>query len=73
MLKTYAFTIADLQDEIRALVSKGTVSRHQSLYTLGQYFSHREWPQIESLLEAHSYLLRDQVGDLMPCERWLND
>ena len=73
MLKTYSFTISDIQDEVRALVSKGMVSRHQSLYTLCQYFSHREWQQIETLLESHSYLLRDQIADLMPCERWDND
>lgn len=73
MLKTYSFTLSNIQDEIRALVLEENVSRHQSLYTLCQYFSHREWEQIEFLLESHGYLLRDQVWDLMPCERWLND
>lgn len=73
MIQTYSCTISDIQDEVQSLVSKGIVSRHQRLYTLCQYFAIREWQNIESLLEAHSYLLRDQVGDLLPCERWLND
>ena len=73
MLKTYSCTISDIQDEVRALVDKGIVSRHQPLYALCQYFPDREWHPIELILEAHDYLLRDQIGDLMPCEHWLND
>jgi len=73
MLKTYSWTLSNVQDEVRALVDKGSVNRSQPLYELCQYFSDREWHPIELLLESHGYLLRDQIGDLMPCEHWLND
>jgi hypothetical protein len=62
-----------IQDEARQLIDRGTVDRHQPIYTLCQYIPAREWVCIECELERCDYLLRDQIGDLIACENWDND
>lgn len=67
------YTIKMIQDEARHLVETGTVDRHQPIYTLCQYIPAREWVCVECELEKGDYLLRDQIGDLIPYEDWEND
>ncbi|MEB3232611.1 MAG: DUF4327 family protein [Leptolyngbyaceae bacterium] len=73
MLQTLQYSLSDIKDEVQTLLGKGAVSRLQPIYTLCQHFSYREWHQVEQLLERHDYLLRDQIGDLVPFECWSND
>ncbi len=70
---TYGYSISMLKDEVRQLVTKGVVSRHQPIYVLCQYIPAREWVCVEYELERSDFLLRDQIGDLIACERWDND
>jgi len=67
------YSINMIKDEVRHLVEKGTVSRHQPIYNLCQYIPAREWVCVECELEKCDYLLRDQIGDLMSSENWDND
>ncbi|MGY6530661.1 MAG: DUF4327 family protein [Cyanobacterium sp.] len=67
------YSIDMIQDEVRQLVEKGTVSRHQPIYVLCQYIPAREWVCVECELEKCDYLLRDQIGDLISSEQWEND
>ena len=67
------YSIDMIQDEVRQLVDKGVVSRHQPIYVLCQYIPAREWVCVECELERCDYLLRDQIGDLIPSEEWDND
>jgi len=67
------YSINMIKDEVRHLVEKGTVSRHQPIYILCQYIPAREWVCVECELEKCDYLLRDQIGDLMSSENWDND
>ena len=67
------YSIEMIKDEVRHLVEKGTVSRHQPIYILCQYIPAREWVCVECELEKCDYLLRDQIGDLIACENWDND
>ena len=67
------YSIKMIQDEARQLIDRGTVDRHQPIYTLCQYIPAREWVCIECELERCDYLLRDQIGDLIACENWDND
>jgi hypothetical protein len=62
-----------IQDEARQLIDRGTVDRHQPIYTLCQYIPAREWVCVECELERCDYLLRDQIADLIACENWDND
>ncbi len=73
MPKVRQYSIHDVQDEVRALIDRGTVGRQYRIYELGKFFSDREWQTVEQLLEAHDYLLRDHVIDLVGQESWLND
>ena len=73
MIKACPCTVSDVQDEVQALITKGVIDRNQFLYALCQYFSDREWQQVELLLEFNGYLLRDRIGDLIPCQSWSND
>jgi hypothetical protein len=70
---TYGYSISMLKDEVRQLVTNGVVSRHQPIYVLCQYIPAREWVCVEYELERSDFLLRDQIGDLIACERWDND
>ncbi|MGB8701117.1 MAG: DUF4327 family protein [Thermosynechococcaceae cyanobacterium] len=69
----HQYSIADIQDEVRALIARGSVGRHQRIYELSKYFSDREWQNVERLLEANDYFLRDHVIDLAGKESWNND
>ena len=69
----YGRSFQFIQDEVRALVEKGTLSRHQPIYSLCQYIPAREWVCVESELENNDYLLRDRIGDLLSTEIWEND
>ena len=73
MIQTVQYSIAVIQDEARQLVEKGTISRHQPIYTLCQFIPAREWVCIESELESCDFLLRDRIGDLVSHETWQND
>jgi hypothetical protein len=68
-----SYSIALLKDEVRQLVERGTVSRHQPIYVLCQYIPAREWVCVECGLERSDFLLRDQIGDLISSECWDND
>lgn len=67
------YNIEMIQDEARQLVEQGIVSRNQPIYVLCQYIPAREWVCVECELERCDYLLRDQIGDLIPTEVWDND
>jgi Domain of unknown function (DUF4327) len=67
------FSIADFQDEVRALVARGSVSRQQRIYELRRFFGDSVWHSVEQLLNIHDYLLRDYVTDLVGQESWTND
>lgn len=73
MLGVRQMTLSDIQDEVRAMVARGNVGRQQRVYELSQFFSDRDWPKVERLLESHEYLLKDFVIDLVGTETWLND
>jgi hypothetical protein len=67
------YSIADIQDEARALVARGAMGRQQRIYELSKYFGDREWSNVERLLETHDYLLRDHIIDLVGKESWISD
>jgi Domain of unknown function (DUF4327) len=67
------YSMTDIQDEVRALVARGSVGRQQRIYELSKYFGDRQWPNIERLLAENDYLLRDRVIELIGKESWLND
>ena len=67
------YSIHMLKDEVRHLVDRGSVSRHQPIYVLCQFIPPREWVCVECELERGDYLLRDQIGDLIANESWDND
>ncbi|MDX2243445.1 MAG: DUF4327 family protein [Leptolyngbyaceae cyanobacterium bins.302] len=62
-----------IQDEVRQLLERGEVDRHQPIYVLSQYLPWREWIVVERELEANCFLLRDRIADLVPTENWNND
>ena len=72
-IRSTTYTITMIKDEVRHLVDTGVVSRRQPLYVLCEFIPPREWVCVETELERCEYLLRDQIGDLMACERWEND
>jgi Domain of unknown function (DUF4327) len=67
------YCITDLQDEVRALVERGSVDRQQRIYDLKKYFDDRQWQEIEYLLDTYDYVLRGHVIDLIGNECWTND
>lgn len=67
------YSLDTLQDEVRALVSKGVIARQCKIHNLARFFSDRDWLQVEQILTANEYLLRDYVCDLIGRETWLND
>lgn len=73
MLKVRQHSITSVQDEARALVSKGCVGRQCQIYSLSKYFSKSEWAQVERVLDDNEYLLRDFVCDLIGHESWDSD
>ncbi|MEM8604303.1 MAG: DUF4327 family protein [Cyanobacteria bacterium P01_H01_bin.121] len=73
MFSVIVFSIDAIQDEARQLVACGRVGRQQPIYTLSQHIPMREWEAVERELEAHGYLLRDRIIDLLGREDWGND
>jgi hypothetical protein len=73
MLTERQYSIFAIQDEVRALISRGSVNKHQQIYALARYFSDSEWQNVEQILETHDYRLRDCIYDLVGQESWLND
>lgn len=69
----YKYTLDFIRDEIRALVEKGSLSRHQPIYSLAQFIPPREWLGIEQKLEDKDFLMRDRIADLLGAEQWEND
>ena len=67
------YSIEMIRDEVRQLLDQGFVTRHQPIYVLCQYIPPREWVSVECELEKCDYLLRDQIGDLIPSQIWDND
>ncbi|BAQ66227.1 DUF4327 family protein [Geminocystis sp. NIES-3709] len=72
-ISPYRYTLDFIRDEIRALLERGSISRHQPIYSLANYIPPREWLSIERQLEEKDYLLRDRIGDLLGAEDWDND
>jgi hypothetical protein len=66
-------SIAEIQDEVRALVARGSVGRQQRIYELSKYFDDRQWQNVEHQLAANNFLLRDCVIELAGKESWIND
>lgn len=74
MLQTQRrYSINAVKDEVKALVSKGMLSRKTQLFTLSRHFDNESWKEIEQLLAQNEYLLRDSVCDLVGQESWVND
>ena len=73
MLVIRQYSITDFQDEVRALVARGSVSRQQCIYELRRHFSDRQWQNVERLLAEEDYLLRGHIIDLVGKESWMND
>lgn len=67
------YSINVIQDEVRALVTKGLVGKQSQIYLLARYFGDREWQQVEQELQDHEYLLRDPIYDLIGQESWASD
>lgn len=67
------YCISDFQDEVRALVARGSIERQQRIYELKKFFGDRQWPEVEHLLNEHDYLLRGRIIDLVGAECWTND
>ena len=62
-----------IKDDIRRLVERGLLSRHQPISSAFKYLPSREWIGLELELERNDFLMRDRIGDLIPVERWTND
>jgi hypothetical protein len=73
MITTQRYSIAEVQDEVRALVARGSVGRQQRIYELSKHFGDRQWHNVEQLLVANNFLLRDRVIELAGKESWIND
>lgn len=67
------YSINAIQDEVRALVTKGSIGKQSQIYSLSRYFDDREWQEVEQELQNHEYLLRDYVIDLIGQESWASD
>jgi len=67
------YSISAVQDEVRALVTRGVIGRRHKIYSLASHFSKYRWSEVESVLVDNDFLLRDPVGELIGKESWLND
>jgi Domain of unknown function (DUF4327) len=67
------YGISDLQDEVRALVARGSVGRQQRIYELKRFFGDRQWAEIEHLVNEYDYVFRGRIIDLIGAEYWTND
>ena len=73
MNTTVQYSIDAIKDDVRQLLNKRLVSRHQPIYTLCQHIAAREWLCVECELERNDFLLRDPIIDLLGCEDWAED
>jgi hypothetical protein len=73
LTSTIIIGIEAIQEEARRLVYSGKLGRQKPIYTLCHFFPAREWEAVELELEAHGYLLRDRVTDLLGHETWDED
>jgi Domain of unknown function (DUF4327) len=73
MLVIERYSLADFQDEVRALVARGVLSRQQRIYELRGNFDDRAWKNVEQILNLHEYLLKDRITDLVGKECWTSD
>lgn len=73
MLTIQKYSITDIQDEVRALIARGSVGRQQRIYELRRNFGDHQWQDVERLLEANDYSLKDHVIELTGKESWMND
>ena len=71
--KTLRYTLDIIKDEARHLVEAGAIGRKQPIYALCRFIPPSEWECVELELEAHDYLLRDEILDLLGREDWEND
>ena len=67
------YSISDFKDEVRALVTRGSIARQQRIYELKKFFGDRQWQEVERLLETDDYVLRGRIIDLVSAESWTND
>ena len=67
------YELCDVQDEVKALVTRGVINRKNRIYSLCTFFSYQEWLGIEKILDENDFLLRDPILDLIGPEVWLND
>ena len=67
------YSLKAIQDEVRALVARGSVGRQHQNYAIARYFSDFVWAEMKHTLESNEYLLRDYVCDLIGHESWAND
>jgi Domain of unknown function (DUF4327) len=67
------YCISDFQDEVRALVERGSVDRQERIYELKRFFNDRQWREIEHIVNEYDYLLRGRIIDLIGAESWTND
>ncbi|MGF1490571.1 MAG: DUF4327 family protein [Prochloraceae cyanobacterium] len=73
MVTLVRYSIEEIKDETRQLVEQNSIDRHQPISTLCQYIPSSRWQEVERELELNDFLLRDQIIDLLPQERWQND
>ncbi|RMF26060.1 MAG: DUF4327 family protein [Cyanobacteria bacterium J083] len=71
--QAFSFPLSTIREEVKRLLEKGIINRHQPLYVLCEFIPAREWFDVECELERHDYLLRDRISDLLESEVWLND
>jgi uncharacterized protein YqgQ len=72
-LNSVRYSLEMIREEVRYLIERGIIDRHQPIYTLWKYIPAREWDHLEIELERNDFLLRDRIGDLLSHEDWDND
>ena len=73
MLTERRYSLDTIQDDVKALVEKGTLAKRHQIYVLARHYSTSEWKSVEQVLETNDYMLRDSVCDLIGRESWMND
>ena len=73
MLATIDYSIEEIKQEVRHLVERGIIDRHQRIGILCEFIPPREWICVECELEKNDYLLRDHICDLLAQEEWQED
>ena len=73
MLTERRYSLDTIQDDVKALVEKGTLAKRHQIYALARHYSTSEWKSVEQVLETNDYMLRDSVCDLIGRESWMND